>query len=566
MNQKLVIAGVALMFSLFTAGCGPSAKAPATAIAGGAAPERGRAAAISDAQQRVNQYATVRLSADLSALSAADRQVVLHLVLAAEIMDELYWQQSYGDRTGLMNSISDPALRKLVAINYGPWDHLADYQPLVSGVAVRPPGGNLYPANITLSELNSMPAAARDNAYSLVRRDAAGKLVAMPYNEVFAPQLHAAAEELRQAGALTSDLALKRYLTARAAALESNDYRASDLLWMDMKRNRIDVVIGPIENYADGLVGTRTAFEGVVLLKDLEWSARLARFARLLPELQRGLPVPAAYKRESPGTDSELNAYEVLLYTGEANTGAKMIAINLPNDEAVQLQKGTRRLQLKNAMQAKFDQILKPIASELIAADQQPHIRFDAFFANTMFHEVAHGLGVKNTINGKGTARAALAEIAGPLEEAKADILGLHLVTQLLARRELRDTTLADHYVTFVAGILRSVRFSAADAHGKANMIEFNFFADHGALLRDAKTGRYRVDVARAKAATAALAARILRIQGDGDYAAASQVMAAEAVVRPKLRADLQRLADKNIPVDVVFEQGAAVLGAPSRS
>jgi hypothetical protein len=274
------------------------------------------------------------------------------------------------------------------------------------------------------------------------------------------------------------------------------------------------------------------------------WSERLARFASLLPELQRALPVPAAYKRETPGTDSELNAYDVLLYQGEANTGGKVIATNLPNDESVQLEKGTRRLQLKNAMQAKFDQILKPIAGELIAADQQANIRFEAFFPD-----------------GKGTVRAALRELTSPLEEAKADILGLWLVTRLLASGELRDTTVADHYVTFVAGIMRSVRFSAADAHGKANMIEFNYFLDHGAFVRDAGTGRYRVNVPGAQAATEVLAARILKIQGDGDYATAATVLANEGVVRPELSADLARLTTLRIPVDVVFEQGPQVLG-----
>jgi hypothetical protein len=330
---------------------------------------------------------------------------------------------------------------------------------------------------------------------------------------------------------------------------------------MDMKSNRYDLIIGAVEDYEDNLLGRRTAYEAVLLRKDQQWSARLARYTALLPELQRGLPVAAEYKRETPGTASDLNAYEVLFYAGEANSGAKTIAINLPNDETVQLQKGTRRLQLKNVMQAKFDRILMPIAGELLAQDQLANVRFDAFFANVMFHEVAHGLGIKNTLDGKGTARAALKEQYGALEEAKADILGLYLVTQLLARKELRDTTLADHYVTFVAGILRSVRFGTADAHGKANMIEFNYFADHGAFTRDAATGRYRVDVSRARAAAEALAARILKLQGDGDYTQAKRVVAEEGVVRPGLQTDLERLAARAVPVDVSFEQGSQVLG-----
>jgi Peptidase family M49 len=518
-------------------------------------------AAVPDVQHRIDAYATVRLTADLDGLSADEKAMLVHFIRAAQLTDAIFWQQTYGNREALLNPITDPALRQLVEINYGPWDRLADFQPLVSGIPVKPPGANFYPTDITEAELGALDLRDRTAPYSVIRRDDAGRLHAIPYSKAFELPLHEAAGELRQAAALSKDGALSRYLSERAKAFETNEYQASDFAWLDMKSNHLDLIIGPIENYEDALQGARTSFEAYVLVKDLAWSERLARFAKLLPELQRGLPVPAAYKQETPGTDSELNAYDVLLYAGEANAGAKTIAINLPNDEQVQLQKGTRRLQLKNAMRAKFDRILVPIANELIASDQGANVKFDAFFANVMFHEVAHGLGIKRTLDGRSTARAALKEVAGALEEAKADILGLYLVTKLLEKRELRDTVLADHYVTFVAGILRSVRFSAADAHGKANMIEFNYFADQGAFTRDAATGRYHVNVSKARAATTALAARILKIQGDGDYAAALKAVNEEGVVRPELRSDLDRLSAKSIPVDVVFEQGVRVLG-----
>jgi hypothetical protein len=516
--------------------------------------------AVKDVQQRISRYATVRLTADLSTLSAEEQAMLGHFLRAAQAIDAIFWQQSWGDHQALTGAIRDPALRRLVEINYGPWDRLDDNRPLVAGIDVKPPGANFYPANIATEELASLQAHDRTDAYSIIRRDAGG-LRAVPYSKAYAVQLATAANELRQAAAICSDAPLRAYLNERARAFETDQYQASDLAWLAMKSNHLDLIIGPIENYEDALQGVRTSFEAYVLVKDLGWSERLARFAKLLPALQRGLPVPPAYKREAPGSDSELNAYDVLLYAGEANAGAKTIAVNLPNDEQLQLLHGTRRLQLKNAMQAKFDQIMLPIGRQLIAADQQDNLRFDAFFANIMFHEVAHGLGVKQTINGHGTARAALRELAGALEEAKADILGLYLVDRLLAAKQLPDTTLADHYVTFVAGILRSVRFSAADAHGIANMIEFNYFADHGAFTRDATTERYRVDLARARAATTELAARILKIQGDGDYAAAERAVTQEGVVRAQLQGDLQRLSAASIPVDVVFEQGAAVLG-----
>jgi len=285
----------------------------------------------------------------------------------------------------------------------------------------------------------------------------------------------------------------------------------------------------------------------------------LEHFIAYLPELQKGLPVDEAYKKETPGTDSDLNAYDVVYYAGDCNSGAKTIAINLPNDEEVQLQKGTRRLQLKNAMKAKFDKIMMPIADVLIDSSQRHHLTFDAFFANTMFHEVAHGLGIKNTINGKETVRTALKEHASALEEGKADILGLYMIQQLHAKGELTND-FKDNMVTFMAGIFRSVRFGAADAHGIANMIRFNFFEEKGAFTRN-EDGTYKVNFDKMQTAMEKLSNLILTLQGNGDYEGVAKLVAEKGVISPELQADLDRLGDANIPVDVVFEQGTDVLG-----
>jgi hypothetical protein len=329
---------------------------------------------------------------------------------------------------------------------------------------------------------------------------------------------------------------------------------------MDMKSNMIDIVIGPIENYEDKLFGYKAANEGYVLIKDMAWSGRLAKYVTMLPELQKGLPVPAKYKQEKPGSNSDLNAYDVIYYAGDCNAGSKTIAINLPNDEEVQLQKGTRRLQLKNAMQAKFDKILLPIADMLIVPDQRKHITFNAFFSNTMFHEVAHGLGIKYTIDGGESVRDALKSASGSIEEGKADILGLYMITQLMERGELSEGELEDYYITFMTGIFRSVRFGASSAHGKANMLRFNFFQDMGAFSREA-SGRYRVDMAKMKAAMTALSKKLLMLQGDGDFAATNKFIEEKGFVGATLQSDLDRLNQAGIPVDIVFEQGAAVLG-----
>jgi hypothetical protein len=511
------------------------------------------------------KYTTVRLSSDLDRLSESERQMIPLLIDAARSMDAIFWRQAFGNRDSLLGSIKDEDTRRYAEINYGPWDRLDNNTPFVEGVGPKPKGAAFYPRDITKEALEA--AAARSPAlakslrsqYTVVRRDSAGSLVAVPYHTAYADLVGPAVTKLRQAAELAEG-GLRRYLELRARALETDEYQPSDLAWLDMKDNTIDVVIGPIETYEDQLFGYKAANEAFVLIKDKEWSGRLVRYAAMLPSLQSELPVPAVYKREKPGTDSDLNAYDAVYYAGDANSGSKTIAINLPNDEEVQLRRGTRRLQLKNTMQAKFDKILVPIADELVAEDQRRHINFDAFFANIMFHEVAHGLGIKNTINRKGTVREALKEQAGALEEGKADILGLYMITKLHDRGELKDQDLNDNYVTFMAGIFRSVRFGASSAHGRANAAQFSFFQERGVFARDSASGRYKVDFPKMQRAVDELAGQILRFQGDGDYEGVSKFMAQRGQLSPALQEDVARLGSKGIPVDIVFEQGPEML------
>jgi len=342
--------------------------------------------------------------------------------------------------------------------------------------------------------------------------------------------------------------------------LLTSDYQPSDFAWMDMKSSKLDFVVGPIENYEDGLYGYKAAFESFILIKDMEWSKKLEKYAAMLPDLQKNLPVDDAYKTEIPGTDADLNAYEVVYYAGDCNAGSKTIAINLPNDEEVQLEKGSRKLQLKNAMRAKFDKILVPISELLINESQRKHVTFNAFFSNTMFHEVAHAMGIKNTVNGKGTVRTALKEQYSSIEEGKADIMGLYLVTQLFDAGELEKGELMDYYVTFIAGIFRSSRFGASSAHGKANMVRFNYFNEAGAFSRN-DDGTYTMNFKETKEAMESLMQKIIYIQGNGDYEAAKEWVAADGVIRDQLQADLDRLNDASIPVDIIFWQNKANVG-----
>ena len=521
------------------------------------------AAAPTEEEQpaRFDIYSEVRLSTDLGHLSENQKKMVGLLIDAGEITNEIFWQQVWGDKDELLNGIEDPKMKRFAFYNYGPWDRLAADQPFIESYGPRPPGARFYPEDMSKEEFEAWQQEGKDEQYSIVQRDDAGQLKLVPYSQAFAAQIDEIATLLLKASELAEDEEFSAYLAMRAQALKTDDYQASDMAWMDMKNNPVEVVIGPIETYQDALYGYRAAFETFVLIKDQEWSERLARFAKYMPELQQGLPVADEYKAEMPGSDADLNAYDLAYCAGDCNSGAKTIAINLPNDEEVQLAKGTRRLQLKNSMLAKFNQILVPISNELIAEDQRQHITFDAFFGNTMFHEVAHGLGIKTTLDGSGTVRQALKEHASALEEGKADILGLYMVQRLRELGEITEGELMDNYVTFLAGIFRSVRFGASSAHGRANMIRFNYFSDAGAFTRDPETGTYRVNVVEFEQAVKDLSNVLLVLQGDGNYEKVAAFVAENGNVGARLQADLNRLDAISIPVDIVYQQGREVLG-----
>jgi len=511
--------------------------------------------------ERLDIYQPVKLTADLSNLTGNQKKMLSLLIDASQIMDDLFWQQAFGQsKSAFLGAITDPKIRKFAEINYGPWDRLNGDQAFLFGYDEKSLGAQFYPSDMQKDQLNNEDIGDPTGLYSVIQRQMDGSLQSTPYSEIYYDELTKAAQLLVKASELADDPNFGNYLEMRALALVTDDYQASDYAWMDMKTNPIDLVIGPIETYEDQLFGYRAAFESYVLLKDTNWSERLAKYAAFLPELQRGLPVNEKYKAQMPGTDADLNAYDVIYYAGHSNAGSKTIAINLPNDEQVQLQKGTRRLQLKNAMQAKFDYILVPISNHLIAPEQQKHITFTAFFANTMFHEVAHGLGVKQVLQSEQTVRQALKEHASALEEGKADILGLYMVRQLLDKGAITEGVLQDYYVTFMAGIFRSVRFGASSAHGKANMIRFNYFKQQGAFAKNTQ-GQYFVNMDKMGDAIDSLSRKILTLQGDGDYQGVDQLVTTLGGIDKDLAKDLKKLTTAGIPVDITFEQGKEVLG-----
>ena len=502
---------------------------------------------------KLTTFKEVKLESDMEGLTDNDKKMIEIFRQVGEIIDGLYWKQAIGQRDRFLESIKDENTRKYAMMNYGPWDRLNNNIPFIEGVGEKPAGANFYPTDMTKKEFASLDDSNKTSGYTIIRRDKNGKLRSIWYHDIYKSELTKIADLLREAAEYSDDANFKEYLKLRANALLTSDYQKSDFAWMKVKDSRLDLVVGPIENYEDELYGYKCAFESFILVKDAEWSKNLSKYVTMLPELQKGLPVPDKYKKEVPGTDSDINVYDVLLYSGDCNAGGKTIAINLPNDEEVHLTCGSRKLQLKNTMKAKFDNIVVPIAEVVIDESQLSHVKFDAFFENVTFHEVGHGLGIKNTIDGSSTVREALKEQYSAIEEAKADIMGLYLVAKLYEKGEISSGELMDNFVTFTAGIFRSCRFGASDAHGKANMLEFNFFEDAGAFTRNPETGRYTVNFDKMYDAMIASVEQILTTQGNGSYETAKKLVETQGVIRPQLQADLDRINASGIPVDIVF-------------
>ena len=513
-------------------------------------------------QPLADQYAEFALTTDISKLTENEKKMIPLFIEVAHIMEDIFWQNAYGDKSELMQQFAqDSAALKYISINYGPWDRLNANQPFIDGFGPKPLGANFYPTDMTKEEFDALKDPRKTDWYSVIRRDTTGQLIVLSFHEAYPEEVAKASELLDQAAELAEDPGLKKYLSLRAKALLDDDYLASDLAWMDMQDNTLDFVVGPIETYEDQLYGYKAAHSGQILVKDKEWSKRLSLYAQYLPRLQENLPVPAAYKKEKANANPDMNAYDVIYYAGDCNAGSKNIAINLPNDPRVHAAKGSRKLQLKNSMQAKFDKMVVPISKLLINPEQQKHVNFDAFFENTMFHEVAHGLGVNYTIKDKQDVRSALQNYYTSIEEGKADILGLFLVTKLAEWDIIKNKDLMDNYVTFIAGIFRSTRFGAASAHGKANMMQFAHFMESGAISRDEATGYYTIDFEKMKKDIEVIAGEYITIEGDGDIETAAKLVAEKGIVTPVLQKDLDRIADANIPKDIFFKQGKVVLG-----
>ena len=504
-------------------------------------------------QRKVDSYAVVEVQSPLyDNLSENDKKIVDLFREAAYIMDGLFWKQTFGDKS-LIDAHPDGPEKAYAMINYGPWDHLDDNKSFIEGYGVKPLGCQYYPQDMTMEEWEAFDDPDKLSLYTVIRRDENGALKTVWYRDEYKEELEKVCALLEEAAILTTNEGMRKYLIERVKAFRTDDYLASDMAWMDMKDCNMDLVIGPIENYDDHLFEAKAAYECFILLKDETRSENLAKYVALLPALQKMLPCAPEYKTFVPGTSSDLNVYDAIFYAGDCNAGSKTIAINLPNDERVHAAKGARRLQLYNSMMAKFNKILAPIGEVLVVEDQQKYLTADAFFWNVTFHEVAHGLGVKQTVNGKGTVDEAMGSEKTTWEEAKADILGLFMVNKLIEMGEITEITKEESIATFIAGIVRSVRFGSASSHGKANMMCFNYMEDNGAFSRNAE-GKYVVDFEKAAACIDSWSELIIRTQATGDYEFAKKYAAENASIREQLAAEVALVNNAGIPRDIVFD------------
>jgi hypothetical protein len=509
---------------------------------------------------KIARFDPVDISADLSALPPNERQALDEMLAAARLIDGLFLQQVWADNPSLLlrlagdTSPEGKARLHYFLINKGPWSRLDENAPFIDGVGPKPPQANFYPADATKEEvetwMNTLRGADRQLAlgfFSTIRRNASGSLMAVPYSVEYQNTLTEAAAHLRKAAALTTQPTLKRFLDLRADAFRSNDYYASDVAWMELDAS-IEPTIGPYETYEDTWFGYKAAFEAFITLRDDVETQKLNVFGGELQGLEDALPIDPKYRNPKIGAMAPMRVVNVVFSAGDGNRGVQTAAFNLPNDDRVIREKGSKRVMLKNTQEAKFTHVLTPIAQVAIAPADRDKISFDAFFTHILMHELMHGLG-PHVVHGTQTpVREALKDTYSALEEAKADISGLWALARLAEKGTVSKEVARTMYTTFLASSFRSIRFGLTSAHGRGQVLQLNYLLDNGAVIVNAD-GTFSIVDTKIGEAVANLTRDILTLQAIGDYAAAQQMLKTMVVVRPQVQAVLDKLT--NVPVDI---------------
>jgi len=512
-------------------------------------------------QDRLNEYATIPLTTDLSKLSEKEKQMIPLLIDACKIMDNIFWLQAYGNKDTLFSKLKNDNEKRLCEINFGPWDRLNDNESFIEGIGKKPIGAGFYPSDIKYLPFIDMKFEDKLSMFTVIKRADDGSLYTQPYHVTYKEQLTKAADLLIKAAKLSDDKEFANFLNLRAEALLTDDYYKSDIAWMDLQNNKIDLVIGAVESTEDLFINTKTSYEAFLLVKDLDWSNKLKGYSSMVPEIKNQLKLDDSYKDQIVFTKTDIGVYDAIFYGGQASSGAKMISINHPKDGRILMEKGSKKLQYKNVMKAKFDKILKPITDILISENERPNVKFDGFFINNLTYEIADAIVVKNTVNNKGSVKDALKDYYPTINSLKADILNLYLLTKLHDKQVIKESDLLDNYVIIMANILRSVRFGSTIAQGSSNIICFNLLQEMKAFSRDEKTGTYSVNYDKMKSAIETLSVTVMKILAEGDYDAAKELVESKGNMKPQLQQDIKRISTAGIPIDIVLEQGDKVLG-----
>ena len=504
------------------------------------------------ADRLVENYAVVKIPApDLSDISDNGKEVLNLYRFAADEVDKIYWKQYFGDKEALLASLSDPAARLYAEINYGPWDRI-DGKPFVDGFGAKPAGAGFYPADMTAAEFEADPCPYKASPYTLIVRDG-DSLKTVWYHDAYSEHIGKIADYLQAAADITIKPSVRDYLLKKIEGLRSDDYYASDKAWLEMTDSKMDLVIGPNEAVDDALYGTKASYGAYVLLKNLPRTEELNALTARLPEFQQMLPGDPACRAFVPGNESNIFSCNMVYCGGYTNAGFKLIAINFPYDAKVQEELGTRTILFDNIIREKFNRTVFPVGMNLLDDAHHAHLDASAFYWIIAFREIAKGLGVKETVNGKGTVTEALGNEALAVEKAKSNVLGAYLCAREAEAHHISALIQKeDVLATFVANTIRSTRFGAADPTGVANIAVYNYLVGSGAITRKA-SGRYDIDYGKTWTALEDLGAEILRVQAFGDADAARAYVAQYGAVSPGIRADIVALELEKIPVDIRF-------------
>jgi hypothetical protein len=515
-----------------------------------------------DIRDRLSQLPRTPIDFDRSLLDAKETQAVGKLLEAARFMNDIFLVQVSAENPELRDRLGRAAQQNPAAgwalalfdVHKGPWDRLKENEPFI-GNRPKPPGAGFYPADMTKEEFEKWVAdhpQDRDAFQSLstVIRRQGTTLVAVPYSRAYGPALEAAAQKLREAAALTGNASLRNFLTKRAAAFLSDDYYESDIAWMDLDSD-IEVVIGPYEVYEDKLFNYKASFEAFVTVRDRAETDKLTVYARHLRDMERNLPIPEAHKRLNRKFESPIKVVQELYTAGDARRGVQTSAFNLPNDERVREAKGSKKVLLKNVMDAKFRQSGRPITERTLVAAQVPNVSFDAYFNHTLFHELAHGIGpgiIKGPDGKDVDSRLLLKDTYSTIEEAKADVAGLWSLLLAIDQKWLTHVSEVELGSTYTGLMFRSMRFGIDEAHGRGTAVQWNWFREKGAIEPTAD-GRFRTDPAKFREAVRSLSNELLMIEATGDYARGKAVLEKYGKATPEIDATIARLTD--IPVDI---------------